>query len=101
MKLIVTKCSSPSYWYSECIGMTFTILETWDRGEELLFRTNGHDNGGYVGAEDCELLIKGYRFAFVPKAIETTEQPSEAGAVKCNYCLGTGIEGLKVKGDKE
>jgi hypothetical protein len=63
MELIITKCSSPGYWYSECIGMTFVIISSFEVDGELHFRTDGNDSSGCVDAGDCNIVIRGHKFA--------------------------------------
>lgn len=54
MKLTITKCSNPSFWYSDCIGMTFKVICYYTEDGVFLVR----DKEGYlniINKNDAEI----------------------------------------------
>jgi hypothetical protein len=59
MKIKITKCSKPSYWYCNQIGRVFEVLtpEEPHTEDHLVNMDNIPDHRGYIRKEDAMILL--------------------------------------------
>lgn len=75
MRIKIKSCALPTYWYFNCIGLTFEVCKTTsetEHGSLEIYKLTNQEDGKYINIKDCEVIEDEVKYVAIYVGLDNT-----------------------------